>query len=450
VPRLRLTEKAVDKLQAPTKSGKPVLYWDDGPRAVRGFGVLCSGKTSGKTYVAQRDLPGGRTRRVTVAGVNEMKLVDAREAAANTLVNLRRGIDPKVKKETTTLRTVLHAYRAGNTHRLRPRSEQSYQSTIERHLSDWLDRPLTEIARDMVEARHRLIAEEIEARHTKAAVESAKRFETKAGKAEALGWAEAAARYRAAATKATQRKPASGHATANGVMRALRLLWNFAADRNPVLGPNPVRLKKQWFPVPRRERLVRADDLPRFYDAVTRLENPVQRDYLLLLLFTGLRRREAAGLRWSDVDLKARLLRISAASTKAKRKLDLPLSDVVHDMLVARRALGDSTFIFPANSKSGHLAEPKFALDQIAKVSSIRISAHDLRRTFITVAESCDISPLALKMLVNHAIGGDVTSGYVIMTTERLREPAQKVADRLKSLCGIAEPTGANISKLKA
>jgi hypothetical protein len=43
----------------------------------------------------------------------------------------------------------------------------------------------------------------------------------------------------------------------------------------------------------------------------------------------------------------------------------------------------------------------------------------------------------ALKALVNHALGGDVTAGYVTMTTERLRGPARRVADRMKKLCGI-------------
>ena len=38
---------------------------------------------------------------------------------------------------------------------------------------------------------------------------------------------------------------------------------------------------------------------------------------------------------------------------------------------------------------------------------------------------------------MNHAHGKDVTSGYVQLTAERLREPAQKVADRLKQLCGV-------------
>ena len=215
-------------------------------------------------------------------------------------------------------------------------------------------------------------------------------------------------------------------------------------EREPNLPPNPVtRLRRQWFPVHRRERLVRADDLPKFYRAVLTLPNPVHRDYLLLLLFTGLRRTEAATLAWADVDFGQRVIRIPATRTKAGRKLDLPMSDIVHDLLVARRGLGRDKFVFQSVGKSGHVEEPKFPLQLVAKACGVEVSAHDLRRTFVTIAESADISPLALKALVNHALGSDVTSGYVMMTTERLREPAQKVTDKMKELCGIAPPEGA-------
>jgi len=146
-------------------------------------------------------------------------------------------------------------------------------------------------------------------------------------------------------------------------------------------------------------------------------------------------------LRWDEVDFATKVIRLPRVRAKGKRKLDLPMSSVVRDLLIARRALGnDGGWVFGANSKSGHIEEPKFAFQQIAEMTGIKVSPHDLRRTFITVAESSDISPLALKALVNHAIGGDVTEGYVQMTVERLREPAQKVCDRMIELCGIEMP----------
>jgi hypothetical protein len=42
-----------------------------------------------------------------------------------------------------------------------------------------------------------------------------------------------------------------------------------------------------------------------------------------------------------------------------------------------------------------------------------------------------------------------VTEGYVQMTVEALRQPAQRVANRMKKLCGIAAPAGKNVVRLK-
>ena len=56
---------------------------------------------------------------------------------------------------------------------------------------------------------------------------------------------------------------------------------------------------------------------------------------------------------------------------------------------------------------------------------------HDLRRTFITIAESLDLSHYAIKRLVNHKISGDVTAGYVVADVGRLREPMQRISDRI-------------------
>ena len=63
----------------------------------------------------------------------------------------------------------------------------------------------------------------------------------------------------------------------------------------------------------------------------------------------------------------------------------------------------------------------------------MKFCPHDLRRTFITVAESLDIPVYAIKHLVNHKMNNDVTAGYVIIDTERLRAPMQKITDFLLS-----------------
>ena len=387
MPRIKLNARSIAKLKAPDPSGKQVVWWD---AELRGFGVLCSGATNTRSYIAQRDVRGGKTRRVTIAAVNELSLAEAYDRARPMLDAMRQGQDPKKKPATGTLQSVLDAHLAAR-HELRPTTAREYRYSVERYLKPWLDQPLRAITRDMIEQRHKAIGEDY------------------------------------------------GPGAANGSMRALRLLWNWQADRDDELPANPVRLAKQWFPQPRRERHVPADKLPIFYSAVLALKNPVARDYITLLLFTGLRRTEAATLTWADVDLVNKVIRVPAARTKAGRKLDLPMSDFVFDVLARRRELGDSGFVFPSvGRKSGYLAEPKVPLAEVAKATGIQISAHDLRRTFVTIAAETDISPWALKGLVNHSLGNnDVTGGYIMMNVERLREPAQRVADRLKLLCGI-------------
>jgi integrase len=392
MPSLKLTSKAINALPAPDPSGCQKLYFDS---ELKGFGVLCSGKTATKSYVVQKDLKGGKTRRVTIGAVNVLGLDAARTAAREALALIFRGIDPKAPgKRSATLRGVLTEFLAARPN-LREKTRLNYLEST-RLFEDWLDRPLVEITREAVEKRHRQIADEVR-----------------------------------------QRRGSSGSASANGAMRTVSALWSFAADRDPELPPNPVRLRKQWLPEPRRETYVAVAELPRFYAAVRNLHNDVGRDYLTLLLFTGLRRREAASLRWDDIDLVERVMKIPAGQTKAGRTLTLPLSDFVYEMLAARRAIGKTTFVFPSIGRSGHIEEPKSFLAAIAAACGVRVSVHDLRRTFITIAESCDVGGYVLKVLVNHSMGSDVTSGYIQLTPERLREPVQKIATKMLVLCGV-------------
>jgi hypothetical protein len=95
-------------------------------------------------------------------------------------------------------------------------------------------------------------------------------------------------------------------------------------------------------------------------------------------------------------------------------------------------AAGKDNFVFPAggrNKGKGHLAEPRYIADFVEEASGVEFMIHDLRRTFITVAESLDLSYYALKRLVNHKMSGDVTAGYIGEDVERLRKPMQQITD---------------------
>jgi integrase len=165
---------------------------------------------------------------------------------------------------------------------------------------------------------------------------------------------------------------------------------------------------------------------------------------VILALFTGMRSTEASALRWDEVDLAGRMIRLPAGRMKAGKSFELPTSDVVHGLLVARRAVGrDGPFVFPGNGRSGSSGAFAYALRQIDEMTGIRVSPHDLRRSFASVAAMSEIPPIALKLMIAHTTGSDVTFGYTQLSPADLRAAVQKVADRLKWLCGITDlPAG--------
>lgn len=84
-----------------------------------------------------------------------------------------------------------------------------------------------------------------------------------------------------------------------------------------------------------------------------------------------------------------------------------------------------SDYVFPGSGNGGYLVEPRVQMGKITEFSGVNFTVHDLRRTFITIAESLDIAAYSLKRLLNHKMTNDVTSGYIITDVERLRKPMQ-------------------------
>jgi integrase len=348
---------------------------------------------------------------VTIGSVAEISLQLARKEAADVLHQLRKGDDPKKKSLKITLRQALESYLAARKD-LSDNSRRTYTLNVEKYLSPWADRPIRSISSEDVMKMHMTIAKKIDDKGD--------------------------SRYK-------------GQTTSNMAMRVFRLLYNHVAEVNPDMPNNPVKLmKRKWYAEHRRENFIRFEKLPTFYQAVDKLPNKVASDYLKFLLFTGLRLGESTKLKWAHIDMGQNIIRLPKELTKAKRRFELPMSTFVRDLLIGRRQiLGDHPYVFPGPAAAGHLVDPHWCLSLVEKDTGFHITPHDIRRTFLTVAESCNISLYALKAMANHSVGSDITSRYIIHTPERLREDVQRVCDKLKLLCGIEEPRAANLRRLK-
>lgn len=467
--KIKLTKLIVEKLPFADK-GKQVDYYDS---ELDGFGVRIS--ASGKKYFV-RAIIGTRRIRVMMKSFKLISAEDARREAKIKLGEMASGIDPnEVEREKNrrdeekrkeekqlgfTLQSALDEYLKKG--KLKPRTVTTYNDLLRLYLGDWLNRPAIEITRDMVKERHLEIA--TGKRQRKKLI---KEIDT-----------EKARKDRPKLKLSEPPDPKRKEAAADNCMRTLRAVLNYVFEDEDGGSPyiNPVnilssRKKKAWFKVDRRRTLIKNSDLPSWFKAVDGLDNKIMRDYLLFLLFTGLRRQEAATLTWKQVDFQEGCFTLFGGMdgvTKNKEPHTLPLSNYLHKLLKDRReglktelteakaALVDvdkftakqqqaahnrvalaesrlkSPYVFPGEGEAGYIVEPKRAIDAVTAATGINFSCHDLRRTFATLAESLDLSGYTVKALLNHKQQiGDVTGGYIILNVDRLREPMQKISDAL-------------------
>jgi integrase len=392
---LKLTKSHVDDLPFTEQVGRQVFYFDT---ELKGFGLRVGNKT--KTYIAETKV-NGKTVRVSLAKHGVITAEIARKLAKESLAAMARDINPNEVQRENRIKSIMlkEVYQDYLNARksLKPTTKRDYKTCAEVYLKDWLNKPMTEITRDMVEQKHRVLSEMSEAR-------------------------------------------------ANLAMRFLRALFNFAAEYRDgkgrvIIADNPVRrlsAKKIWNKVKRRTNYIQPHQLKAWWDAVWTLKidpkNKITqdresiRDYLLLLLFTGLRREEALSLTWDGIDFAGKTLTVR----DTKNRLDhvLPLSDFLFDLLSRRRALCDGQWVFPGSGKSGRIIEPRKQIVKVAAISGVPFSSHDLRRTFANIVNMLgdSISYYTVKRLLNHKTA-DVTAGYVQHNPEKLREAMQAVTD---------------------
>jgi integrase len=211
---------------------------------------------------------------------------------------------------------------------------------------------------------------------------------------------------------------------------------------------NPVRAlsdAKAWFKESRREDHLKPSEIKAWWQAVAEEADETQRDYLYVLLLTGLRSMELAKLKWKDVNLKDRVLTLT--DTKNGSTHRLPVSDWTLATL-EHRAKGSNLFdfVFPATgktpSKVGHVRWFNRLLARVAKKAGVEMQTrHGLRRTFASIGEQIGIGMFTLKRLMNHHSGtnADITMQYAQLSVEALREPTEKIANFILKCAGQLE-----------
>lgn len=387
---MKINKRAVDSITPPAKGY--ALHWDDD---LSGFGlrVTASGV---KAFVLQKRIH-GKDHRITLGRYGEVTAEQARKDAKIKAGIIAGGGNPVAEKKraalaTKTLAEVLADYSEAR-NAITETTRKDMAGVLKRYSADWLKKPIGAITPDAVLSRHKRIG------------------------------------------KGT---PAS----ANKWARYLRALLAFAGGRytdtegHPILTDNAVKVlsrARAWYRVDRRQSVIQTHQIAPWWKAVAGLHNDAHRDYFLTLLLTGLRKEEARGLAWDDVDFTTRTLTIR--NTKNHNTHVLPMGPHLAAMLNARERLGPLVFTSAYGQISASL---RYSLEGIARASGVKFMIHDLRRTFATIAESLDVPAYALGGLLNHK-RNDVTGGYLVITVERLRGPMEKIENFVLKAAKVRE-----------
>ena len=181
-----------------------------------------------------------------------------------------------------------------------------------------------------------------------------------------------------------------------------------------------------------RSRKLQESDQPRWYKAVCSLPEK-QRDYLILIALTGLRRDECKYIRNENIDWNTELLHIP--KTKNGDPHALSLTPLMQKILTRRCAgLSPSDELFSGVSAE-HVA------DMAHRAGAPKFMLHDLRKLLATIGEKQGYSDTVLRRILNHRAKRSDTlhRHYVSLTAKDVAIAFADIQDTLFKLMQSSE-----------
>jgi integrase len=395
------TQAQVDKLEPPLDSdGKPKLdayVWDD---EQPGLSIRLKGKA--RTWTVWYQVNGAR-RKVALGAVGSAKggmtLKKARDEASRIVSGARADKDPlrdraaAKAKAADTLGALVKLYLE---RRAKPRQRTRTYVEVERYLSRyWAPlhaRAVESLTRRDVASR----LEELRVDHGGIAANRARTYLSAC-----LSW---------------------------GMKQGL-------AEHNPVVGTEAPAEER------RRDRVLSPAELVAVWKACE--GHGEFGEIVRLLMLTGARREEVAGLRWSELDLDRALWTLPAARAKNEREHEVPLPRQAVALLAARDRVGEFVFGRHGRSPFSGYSRAKERLNQALGDAVASWTLHDLRRSAVTHMVELGIAPHIVEATINHISGhkGGVAGIYNRANYREQKQAAlQAWADHLEALVEGREP----------
>lgn len=218
--------------------------------------------------------------------------------------------------------------------------------------------------------------------------------------------------------------------TANRVLSLIKHMYVIAAKYGYVKGHENPAAGIRKFPEKSRDRFLQSDELKRFFYALDVEDNEVFKNYVLISLFSGQRRGNILGLRWSQIDLNNGFMYLP--DTKNSEPMQVPITDQLRDLLEKIKQNAKSDWVLPSGkSKSGHLEDPKRPWqDLLARAGIENLRLHDLRRTMGSYQAITGASTNIIGKSLGHK-STSATMVYARLSADPVRESMQKATDKM-------------------
>lgn len=192
--------------------------------------------------------------------------------------------------------------------------------------------------------------------------------------------------------------------TANRTFSAVRKMFAWAVSRDilpvsPCAGVKPPTAERS------RDRVVSDAELRNVWQAADKITGPFGK-LVKLLILTGQRRDEVAGMRWAELDLDARLWTIAKERVKNNKPHEVPLSDAATALLAALPRVGDEFVLTTTGlTASNGYSKGKRRLDALLPADMPPWRLHDLRRTLASGLARLGVNLPIIEKVLNHSSG---------------------------------------------
>ena len=194
--------------------------------------------------------------------------------------------------------------------------------------------------------------------------------------------------------------------SANNTFRAMRKMFAWAVERD-ILSASPCAGVKLPLLEKSRDRVLTDAELRQVWQAAEEVGGQFGA-LVQLLILTGQRREEVAGMLWSELgDLDARLWTIGKERVKNGQPHDVPLTDAMIEILNAQPPIADSDFVLTTTgtASSNGYSKGKQRLDGLLPADMPKWRLHDLRRTLASGMARLGINLPVIEKVLNHLSG---------------------------------------------